>query len=388
MPPRSGSSASTAKVHSWDLYGPTAPGYAPPTVGGGDLRWDEEEEASDAERDLSPAEAGERFAALLLKLRYQGQLSSRTVCVLADLASRAGACGPCRGFAMKAGGQSGNYQRKIDAHIKLAEDPPFYHLQMPGFDPVEAQRTVLRLEVLPPHELVAEEVSKNPGLLDRVRRRAHEQEWAQAYSEHPAVLSAPAGATVLPLALYVDGVPFTKKDSFIGIWVYNLLSMERKLAVVLRKSELCSCGCRKYCSLFEVFRFLRWSFEALATGRYPEGRHDSRPWDDEDAERIGLAGKPLPRGAVVLLKGDWAEFCLTFGFSTWSSAATPCLFCTATRESLYETEGLSMLSFPHTLKGRAEYEAACARAEKKVVLTREQHAMILPHLSYDKRRDR
>ena len=189
------------------------------------------------------------------------------------------------------------------------------------------------------------------------------------------------------LALYIDGVPYSRHDGFLGFWVYNLITWKRHLAVVLRKSQMCACGCRKWCSLWPVFRFLQWSLRALADGRWPAARHDAAPWAAEDATRAALAGSPLPRGALVLLKGDWSEVCLTLGVPTWSSTTHPCFLCASTRDALFSLANFAPTTFPHDLKPSATYAAACAAAECRVVLTAEAHRAILPALRFDKRRD-
>ena len=65
------------------------------------------------------------------------------------------------------------------------------------------------------------------------------------------------------------------------------------------------------------------------------GMHPFQTWDHQpivDAIRMGLStGSPLLfSAACCIIKGDWAEFCSTFGFSTWATIAAPCFACWAT----------------------------------------------------------
>ena len=179
-----------------------------------------------------------------------------------------------------------------------------------------------RLEACPAHELLAQELAENPQILRDLRESVERGDWPPSYTEHPVVRSAPAG-TVLPLAVYLDGVPFSKSDGFLAFWVYNLLTMRRHLVAVLRKSFACTCGCKRWCSLHPIFSFLHWTLAALAHGAFPQTRHDGGAWRREDAHRAAAAGAPLPKAAAVALKGDWAEFALALGFPTWSHAAHP-----------------------------------------------------------------
>lgn len=375
--------ASSSRAKPWELYPPTAAGYAP--AGGEDRDLGGWEEDVD-EEEVLPSQAGDHLAELLIQLRLKGVISAKQCCVLAHWASLAGAVGPCDKFAMKPGHQSGAYQRKLDSYLEIDKNEPFYMLKVPGMSPELGERVVHDVEVLPPHEILASEVEKDPGFLARVAAGAGQEEWPQL-AGHPAVLAAGPGEVVVPLALYVDGVPYTKADSFLAFWLYDLVTYKRHLVCVLRKSRICACGCKKWCSLWEIFRWLHWSFRALALGAHPAERHDGRPWELVDHVRASAAGTPLVRGALVLLKGDWAEFCLSFGFPTWSSTKDPCMFCCSPKSQLSKIAGLSAFSFPHALKTNVGYADACEAAEKWVVLTREEHASIVPHLSYDKRKD-
>jgi len=370
---------SSGSGYAWESYGPLHPGYLEPAPG----PWDDS--GSDA-AGVSQEEAGEELAGLLIHLRLQGTLSAKQACVLAHWAQAAGAAGPVRDFACPPTLPSGHYQRKLDGYLRIGpDDPEFYLLPVPGHDKAVADRTVHRLECVPPHEALARELAQDPGLLRRIPSAPAEGEWAENYRQHPVVLAA-AGQPVLPLALYVDGVPFTVHDSFLGFWIYNLITERRHLVAVLRKSQMCQCGCREWCSLFPVLCWLRWSLEILAAGRHPNARHDGSPWQPEDGSRQALAGSPLVRGALVLLKGDWAEFCLTLGFPTWGSAEHPCLFCRCSQESLYSLTNFAPGNFPHAPKTDLDCDLAAQAAEVRVILDPALHAEILAVLFWDKRK--
>eukprot|EP00969_Alexandrium_andersonii_P121853 5387748-Alexandrium_andersonii.AAC.1 len=64
-----------------------------------------------------------------------------------------------------------------------------------------------------------------------------------------------------------------------------MASGRRHLCAVLRKSEMCKCGCRGWCSVFSVFLMIRWAFESMGSGIYPSERHDGQPFGEGDSER-------------------------------------------------------------------------------------------------------
>ena len=114
-----------------------------------------------------------------------------------------------------------------------------------------------------------------------------------------------ASEPVTPLALYVDAAQYLKRDSVIVFVCCNLLSGTRHLSAILRKKELCNCGCRGHCSIRPVLEMLRWSFAALATGAFPAVDHMGKSWGQQDEGRAALAGLPLSlTAAVVQVKGD------------------------------------------------------------------------------------
>jgi hypothetical protein len=101
-----------------------------------------------------------------------------------------------------------------------------------------------------------------------------------------------------------------------------------------------------------------------------------------------MAGKPLGfHGALLHLKGDWAEFSHTLGFADWSSALFCCLFCKATKNKRYEISGFSPLNSPWTELTHDDMERAWRGCEKWRTLTENDHARVRAHLHYDKRRN-
>ena len=100
---------------------------------------------------------------------------------------------------------------------------------------------------------------------------------------------------------------------------------------------MCRCGCRGYCTLFEVFSMLSWSLQHLADKQFPTSRHDGSPWLASDEHRAAQSGEELPMRAVVLfVKGDWSEFATTIGLPSWADGYRPCFLYSCTRERMQE----------------------------------------------------
>ena len=103
----------------------------------------------------------------------------------------------------------------------------------------------------------------------------NDQDWHATFDGHPHRHKPHDGRQCFPLGLYIDGVRYTKSigagkyDSLYNITVHNLASGKRHLVGVVSKKETCKCGCRGWCSLYIIFRFMTWALTHLANGTRP-----------------------------------------------------------------------------------------------------------------------
>jgi hypothetical protein len=327
-------------------------------------------------------EAGHELAELLLQLHTSGRLSAKDTCLLSHWATKAGAVGPARSLAKGPGAPSGHYQRHLDRAAGLrGSSDEFYALQIPGHTKHSVQRVSNLVRVVPPHEILHKEHAENPDLAAKLE----DPDWPPHFANHKIMKGSPG--SVVPLALYLDAAQYATRGAVLLFVICNLLSGARHLCCVLKKKDMCRCGCRGWCSLRPVMELLNWSFAALARGLFPLARHDGTTWDQSEPHRLSLAGLPLAlKGAIVQIKGDWAEFSHSLGFPTWRDSEHPCIWCRCDKETLYTFEGLDEPGLPWDPIEAAEYEIACQRCERHVVVTTEdQRARILALLFYDKR---
>jgi hypothetical protein len=294
---------------------------------------EEEEEKSHADY------CGVMFVSKLVDMNATGKkMSAKDLCVLCYWASGAKIHGPAQSFALKPDlEQSGHYQRKLDSALDVQKDDPrYFNLTVSLNDKYDEKRSSRQILVQPAHESLEAEYEKGPHVLQSM---VEGQEWAQDYWDHPVVKLSQENKEPLPLpfALYLDGTPFINDDSFLAFLIYNLVTGVRHMCVVVRKSELCACGCHNWCTLYVIFNFLHWCFLALAMKSYPTARPDGRVWDaSKDAGRMILAGTAMKlRACLLQIKGDWAEFAHSLGFPTWSSNMFPCIFCNCTRDNMW-----------------------------------------------------
>ena len=173
----------------------------------------------------------------------------------------------------------------------------------------------------------------------------------------------------------------------LGVFVYNMVTGHRCLIIVIRKSELCKCGCRGWCTLHVAFEYIHWCAAVSASGEFPAQRFGGADFDPV-SEDFRVARATTSLGGIfcfLVMKGDWAEFQVTFGFPTFSSLYSPCPLCFAPKEMFVLRDGFSVVNFPYALKTFRDYNQFCDSCEIVVVLNQQLHLAIRGRLAYDKR---
>ena len=323
----------------------------------------------------------------IVRLKQMSVISAKQACIISFWASKAGATGLVTKLSFKPSSQSGHFSRHFDSIVgSRPSDKDFYRLPVPLHSRLDATRNIDSFPVVPPHEAFANEILTNPGSAVELARAIEANELPETYTNHPVVRSAPPGTCVFPLAMYLDGVLYTRRDSIIGFFIYSVLTGVRHLVCTIRKSEVCQCGCKGWCSLFPLLSMLSWSFACMARGTYPTARHDASEWTDRDEGRASLGGCEFGWRAILLfLKGDWAEYSGSLGFPSHASNSSPCPFCFSDAASLWDLEGFSHLDMPKASKTLLHYKAACNSCEILVhVRTVAQLRKITSNLFFDK----
>ena len=235
--------------------------------------------------------AGRELVSMLVMLKVMGVLSAKQTCILAWWAAKAGAVGECVQVGLRPDQNSGKYSKHFDSWSGAgASSLDLYQLPLGRRLRFEAARTFTALPVRVPHEALGEELLQCGDAKVELETAIRTKDLPKRYFEHQAVRSAPAGTLVHPLCIHIDAVPFTRSDSILGITIYFLLTERRHLVFSIRKSEVCSCGCRGWCSLAPAFACLAWS-SRRAESRLSTRRRISSPRSREP--HIVLSCPPL-----------------------------------------------------------------------------------------------
>ena len=330
----------------------------------------------------SAKRAGDSLIETLIMLYMGSELSARTFCVLTWYAYHAGVSAAKKYAKSPYDKNTGNYQRHLDTALSWP-DLHFYHLSMPTTTARAVVRDMKTIPVVNPHEWLNDSVSEasSKKLDELVARR----ELPPSYFEHPVVKANAGGVRkIYPTAIYMDGVPYTEKDSVIGIWIINLVSQARVLCAAIRKSSVCKCSCKGWCSFFHIFCWLAWCFRAAADGVFPDRRHDSCPWRDNDRDREARAGSYLSARFInIWIKTDWSENVTSLGLAAWSDGLRPCPFCVAYLDDMYKIAGAGPMNLPWECTTDRGYEEACQRCEVRVLINAETHVAVAASLKPD-----
>ena len=190
------------------------------------------------------------------------------------------------------------------------------------------------------------------------------------------------GADVFPLSLYIDGVPVTRRDGLLILTVTNLATSRSWLLAAVKKSAMCKCGCRGWCSLWSIMNWVHWCLESLATGLLPSKRSDGTDFWPQEEQRQKQAGQSGPLGCLLQLRGDWAEFAHTLGFPSWSTKLAPCPFCQCVRDNMFSLlPQCSASNSPWHDKTFQSLTDHCVRAEHQVDGSKEDWGIHLASLT-------
>jgi hypothetical protein len=340
---------------------------------------------------VSREEAADELSSLLIDCKQRGMLSAKLVCTIAFWAAKCGAGGLVQDLAFNPSCKTiGHFSRHYDlvAGTNVHDcDIDWYEVPVPSCKRGGGSPEVRDISMYLVHEAIASEIESNGQMPELLQHAKDSGILPRCYYSHPIVESCPDDIPCYPLALYLDGVKCTRTENVLGIWVINLLTSVHHLVTVLRKTELCSCGCRGYCSLFPAFQCIAYSFETLASGILPLRRHDNSVFLESDSNRDAVGGQALGwRAAICFVKGDLAEHCHSLSFNSWNHSTHPCMFCKCSSADMYSTQGLSPVSFPYELKRNHDWETSVQGCEISRDFSADEVMVLKGALDFDRRK--
>ena len=342
---------------------------------------DHADSSSDSEAEAEPETM---LLRTLLDLLFLRVLNARQFCVVLYWCGRCGLAALAQ-FGKPPGAESHHYQRHLESKLGVVfnDRGRFYNLNVPGKLKQTGGRHVNDMTMSAVWEEIDTDMRADPSSRMRVEEYLNDDLAPPSHPTHPVVLRH-APYLVALYDLFIDGVPYSLTDSVIGIWIIIAHTGKRHLVGAIRKKLICDCGCRGWCSFFPVFSFLHFVTGILANGIRPFCRHDELPWGPDEAIIASRGGEALLfPWAMGRIKGDWAEYAGTFGFPNWRDALRPCFCCLATVWNMHVRSMISIGNLPWRINGESDYFEACDRCEIDLVLSRPDHALLVPLLKFD-----
>ena len=264
-----------AVEHSWDRHQWGDDGW---DDAGDHLDWDGgafEPEWDDNDHVEEQWSAGQEFMNLLIKLLLYSSISATTFCLICYWAGRAGIKEAIK-YGLRPGCQSGRYSQKVKSIFQWrSRNDLFYELKVPCQGKHDVERSLQSIDIIPGYEQLIRDINDQTES-ELVRLRSLDDGLPDQYWDHPVVSNDPE-SLVYPIAIYIDGVPYSHTDGVIGWWLINLITQRRYLISILRKRNICRCGCRGWCSIYCFFREIHWELKILADGQHPSRRDDGDP---------------------------------------------------------------------------------------------------------------
>jgi hypothetical protein len=250
--------------------------------------WSSESDAASSEPEGQREKTNaELFVDEMVGLHLSRVLNARDFCVLMFYASFY--MEECKELGKRPGLPSGHYHRLLNAKLPVYRDSaPEYELNLVCSQSPQPGRHSVEFPVLVLQEELDSEMQAISDWEDKLNAAIDNEDFPASYDTHPVVQSATR--PVVPVALFIDALPYSNVDSLIGFWIINLLTEARHLVIALRKSLLCTCGCKGWCTFWGIFFYIHWCLSVAASGVIADERHDGQPWRDSDSARRVRAG--------------------------------------------------------------------------------------------------
>ncbi len=356
----------TMPKHSWEEYDARQWEAQPNPDNDFDSFWGE---CSDDEFEAESSSPGQMLVSLLLEHMLYGRISSRQCCSMMYWAEKAGVS-EAKPYALNPSSTGGHAARKLRTalgHGVKCDD--LYEAEVCGHSRHDLDRSAHVVSFLPLHEQLEKSFETDTQSIPALQALKAAGDVPEAYTSHSVVQAYP-DEHVVPIAIFMDAVPYSITDSVLGCWALNVITGHRFLYGVLRKRHTCRCGCRGWCSFDTLFRITAWCIEALAKKEWPMCRHTGEAWRPSDKARGLRGGQAMSvRCACIYVKGDWAEYAHTFGLTAWNDGLRSCFSCSGFGPDLFVHAGNTVDGLRWPVNEPGDYEAACERCETKVMVT-------------------
>jgi hypothetical protein len=246
-------------------------------------------------------------------------------------------------------------------------DATLSYVDAPMFDKKGQCRSTVSVPIVRPSDALSEHFVGHAGACDAgvlqlplaTAPAADVATWTPLQSEHVVVTRALAAnvhpSRVRRLGIFMDAAGFTKNESFEGFFVNDLDTNQRFLIAIVRKAEVCQCGCRGFCTYWPLHDAIRHDLENATDGTWSVTSHLQEPHvaGSREAER---AGKPMGIVlAVCELRADMPGYTSPMGFRASGHARNPCCVCNVCKAGLGDLSNVTLDEGPSSNFTTADY---------------------------------
>ena len=193
--------------------------------------------ADDPQHELRRKAGLELRQFLLDKFCTEGMPVS-DVSLLSHYITQAGGLG-VSDLALNPSSASKNGHRHVQKHAgKIYDDIDLVYINCPAYIKRNATRTCEKIPIYLPSQAFRDHITHDMVYCHPQKDFEKVIGGLDCYNEHPVVCRAKAECLktkVRPLALYWDGVAYTKNDSFTAFYVTDILSNQKFLSFLLRQ---------------------------------------------------------------------------------------------------------------------------------------------------------
>ena len=187
-------------------------------------------------------------------------------------------------------------EKHAASHIELILGSKYPKPVLKSIDvPACTKRGCIREEFKVAMRMPTEIISETYNTTTHIEPPGDDPSVLALFPNHPVVRVARAEglhwSRIVPLVIYTDGVKYSTRDSFVQISITDYRTLKMVPFVIVRKDDMCKCGCRGWCTLFPILVEIAIN---LRDGR--------------------VAGFRI---AAIMTKGDWPAFTEIAGVRQW-----------------------------------------------------------------------
>ena len=133
------------------------------------------------------------------------------------------------------GGHSSSYSKFLNRVLGLRDiRKRLYNIKTVGHPKNQIEREEFELPFKPIHEVTKQSIDSDSTIRTKLRDAVAAKELPDLYYDNP-VVQASGAEDVFPVALFLDGVPYSNLDTVVGVWFTCMITQARHLVGVVRK---------------------------------------------------------------------------------------------------------------------------------------------------------